>query len=276
MCEEINNPRKNVPLAMVGSIVVNGIMGFGFIIAILFNLGDVQAVLTAQTTYPIIEIFHNITRNRAATTAMCCSMVIMSSLATIPLITSSSRMLWSLARDKGKSPVDSLHFEISANSAASVAFPFSRIFSTIDPKRQVPTNAILLTALFLIVLGLVNIGSTTAFNAIVSIAVLGLELSYLLPIVLMLWRRITAPSDLSPAVWSLGKWGVPINLFSVVFLTFTSIFLLFPPYQPVTAANMNYASLIFGAVCIFSIVYWFISGRKIYQGPMMERTIDGI
>lgn len=53
MCEEINNRRRNVPFAMIGSIVVNGIMGLGFVIAILFNLGDVEAVLTARTTYPI-------------------------------------------------------------------------------------------------------------------------------------------------------------------------------------------------------------------------------
>jgi len=257
---------------MIGSVVINGIMGLGFIIAILFNLGDVQAALTARTTYPIIEIFYNITRSRPATTAMCCSMVIMASLATIPLITSSSRMLWSLARDKGKVQSTYCSLELRANRAHT-AFPFSRALSAVDHKRQVPTNAILSTAFFLVILGFVNIGSTTAFNAIVSIAVLGLELSYLLPIILMLWRRLMTPSDLSPAVWSLGKWGVPVNIFSILFLTFTSIFLLFPPYQPVTAANMNYASLIFGAVCIASILYWFISGRKIYQGPVMERTL---
>lgn len=97
---------------MVGSIVINGVMGFGFVVAILFNLGDVQATLTAQTTYPIIQIFYNITQNQAATTAMCCSMVIMSSLATIPLMASSSRMLCSLARDKGKAPVDIYHLEV--------------------------------------------------------------------------------------------------------------------------------------------------------------------
>lgn len=102
MCEEIHNPRKNVPYAMVGSVVINGIMGFGFIIALLFNLGSVQAALAADTTYPIVEIFYSITRSRQAATAMSCSMVIMASLATIPLVVSASRMLWALARDKGK------------------------------------------------------------------------------------------------------------------------------------------------------------------------------
>ena len=156
---------------------------------------------------------------------------------------------------------------------SNAAFPLSRYLSKLDPRFQVPAIAISATASFQIILGLINIGSTTAFNAIVSIAVVGLQLSYLLPICLMLWRRLTRPSSLPPAAWSLGKWGVPVNCLSIVFLIYTCIFLLFPPYQPVTPANMNYASLIFGAICVGSLIYWFISGRKNYRGPVMELVV---
>ena len=87
---------------MFGSVVVNGVLGLGFIIALLFNMGSVQAALTADTTYPIVEIFYSITRSRPAATAMSCSLVTMASLATIPAVATSSRLLWALARDKGK------------------------------------------------------------------------------------------------------------------------------------------------------------------------------
>lgn len=43
--------------------------------------------------------------------------------------------------------------------------------------------------------------------------------------------------------------------------------MVFPPYQPVTTLNMNYSSLIFGAVIIFSGIYWVFRGRKQYDGP---------
>lgn len=87
---------------MVGSVLLNGLVGFGFVVALLFNLGSVQAALEAETTYPIVQIFYNITRSRGAATAMSCTLVVtMASFATIPLLVTASRMLWSLARDKG-------------------------------------------------------------------------------------------------------------------------------------------------------------------------------
>jgi hypothetical protein len=116
---------------------------------------------------------------------------------------------------------------------------------------------------------LINIGSTTAFNAIISLAVFSLHVSYLLPVGLVLWRRLFTPPDLVFGPWRLGRCGVAINAVSLLYLSFTCIFMLFPPYYPVSAANMNYASLIFGAVIIFSLLYWVYAGRKTYKGPIM-------
>ena len=48
------------------------------------------------------------------------------------------------------------------------------------------------------------------------------------------------------------------------------VFMVFPPYLPVRPENMNYASLIFGAVILISTVLWFVYGRKTYWGPVRE------
>lgn len=55
-------------------------------------------------------------------------------------------------------------------------------------------------------------------------------------------------------------------VYSIVLITFA----VFPPYLPVHAENMNYASLIFGAVMLSSLVLWFVYGRKHYRGPVKE------
>lgn len=52
------------------------------------------------------------------------------------------------------------------------------------------------------------------------------------------------------------------------------IFMVFPPYQPVRAENMNYASVIFGAAMFLSVVLWFTYGRKTYFGPVREVIED--
>ncbi|PYI06804.1 putative GABA permease [Aspergillus sclerotiicarbonarius CBS 121057] len=249
--EEMDNPAVSVPYCMLGSVTINGVMGFAFLLAVLFCMGDMDTALNSPTGYPIIEIFRSATGSRAASTAMTSTLIFTAWLGTIALLASAARMLWSLARDK--------------------ALPGHQYLTKLDIKTQVPTRSILATSTVLVLLGLVNIGSTTAFNAIISLAVLGLHVSYLVPIVLMLWRRISRENTaLNYGPWRLGRFGVPINLVSVLYLGYTSIFMLFPPYQPVTAGNMNYASLIFGAVLIFSAIYWVWRGRKEYTVSNMR------
>jgi amino acid transporter len=123
-------------------------------------------------------------------------------------------------------------------------------------------------------IGLLNIGSTTAFNAIVSLGTVALYISYLMPIVLIFYRRIARSSSLLYGPFRLGKLGIAINLVSIVYTVYVSIFLLFPPYQPVTAQNMNYAPVVLGGVLILSAVWWFIKGKNEFIGPVMD-TIEG-
>lgn len=117
-------------------------------------------------------------------------------------------------------------------------------------------------------LGFINIGSTAAFNAILSLSVLGIQISYVVPVALMLWRRLSSAKMTLPyGPWKLGRYGVAINATSMVYLIYTSIFMVFPANQPVTALNMNYSSLVFGAVLIASCIYWGWKGTKQYDGP---------
>ena len=139
--------------------------------------------------------------------------------------------------------------------------------------RKIPTVATVFTATFLALLGLLNIAATTAFNAILSLAVVGIYLSYLLPVVLMLRVRIKNPERIRYGPWKLGRWGVPLNVIAISYTSFTSAIMVFPPYQPVTASNMNYASVVLGGVVVLGICYWFLKGRERFAGP--SYVIDG-
>lgn len=132
-----------------------------------------------------------------------------------------------------------------------------------------PVRAIILVATCACLLGLVNIASNVAFNALTSVALVGHYTSYLLPMILLVVRRF-GKSEIPWGPWTLGRWGLPINLAAISYSVVLIVFMLFPPYQPVNAQNMNYASLIFGAVMLLSVALWFIYGRKIYYGPVRE------
>ncbi|RTE85178.1 hypothetical protein BHE90_000340 [Fusarium euwallaceae] len=250
LSEEMERAEMGVPRAMVGSILINGTLGFGFLVALLFCMGDIESALNTPTGFPIIQIFYNITGSIAAATALTSAVTIMAALSTVPLITSAARLMWAFARDQG--------------------LPFSTHLSKIDRKRRIPTIAILTTTVLLMLLGLINIGSTTAFNAVLSLAVVSLQISYIMPIILLIWRRISRPNTLTWGPWQLGKPGIVVNVVAIIYLIFTSIFLLFPPYQPITAENMNYAPVVLGGAVIFGCVYWPFRARKRYFGPLIE------
>lgn len=68
--EEIENASKVIPTSMIASVMLNGILGFSMVIALLFCLGDVAAALATPTGFPFIEVYRNATNSDAGATAM--------------------------------------------------------------------------------------------------------------------------------------------------------------------------------------------------------------
>lgn len=154
--------------------------------------------------------------------------------------------------------------------------PFASVISKIEEKRGIPTVSIIVTTCLLVLLGLVNIASTTGFNAILSLAVVSLQVSYLLPISLVLWRRVSCPETLAWGPWHMPRLGIAVNVTAVCYLIFTCIFLLLPPLQPVTALNMNYASVVLSGALAFGAIYWLFRAKRVYAGPLTEmHTLHG-
>lgn len=249
MSEEIPNPARNIPKAMLLSIAINGTMGFAVLLPVLFYMGPLDAAL-GSGPFPIIHIFTRVTGgNIAAASAMTSTIIISASLATFGLLTATSRILWAFARDGGT--------------------PFSTALGSLGSKSQIPVTSLLVSTGIIIILGALQIASSTAFAAILSLTVVGLNLSYLMPIVLLLYRRIATPHMLQFGPFKLGKAGIVVNLLSIGFLVFTSVFLLFPTAQPVTPKNMNYASTVLGGVLILITIDYLFRSKKRYTGPTL-------
>lgn len=101
MSEEIKNASRIVPGAMIFSLIVNGLLGFGMLIAILFCLGDVDAVLDTATGYPFMAIFQEGVQSLGGATTMSVIVTALVVCASISVVASASRMTWSFARDRG-------------------------------------------------------------------------------------------------------------------------------------------------------------------------------
>jgi hypothetical protein len=138
-----------------------------------------------------------------------------------------------------------------------------------------PTKTPLANVLFVFVIDstllLLQLVSTTAFAAIIAIATLGYQTSYLIPIFL---RCTPARRKYPVGKFHLGRFGVPIAIVSSVWLTITSLIMLFPVTYSITKDNMNYAIIVVGGVALIASFYWTVSARHSFVGPKRTDSVS--
>lgn len=131
-------------------------------------------------------------------------------------------------------------------------------------------NSLLTTSLITVLLSFIAAGSTTAFNNIISISLVGLLLSYGSTILTMLFRRFR-PEPLPDAYLKFSKpVGTLINGFALAFVTLAFVFIFFPVAPNPTPASMNWAVVISFGVIFFAGVYYLLVARKTYFGPVVR------
>ena len=139
---------------------------------------------------------------------------------------------------------------------------------SVRPGWDIPLNAVCVSFVITCLLSLVNLGSAVAFNAIASLTVGAILSSYIISISCVALRKIRG-DPLPHARWSLGRAGLACNIIAVLFLVLVYVFAFFPLATPVELTTMNWSALIYGAVIIFSVCYYFIFGRHAYEGPVV-------
>jgi amino acid transporter len=100
MAEEINDAAVVIPRAIMLSVLINGILGFGMLIAVLFCIGNIEDALNSSTGYPFIEIFYQGTKSTAGAVLMSTIILIVAVFGVIGILAVASRQLWSFARDQ--------------------------------------------------------------------------------------------------------------------------------------------------------------------------------
>lgn len=73
MSEEIKDAAHVVPRAMLYTVLTNELLGFGMIPALLFSIGDINAVFPSPLSlagYPFIAIYYNAVESYNGANAM--------------------------------------------------------------------------------------------------------------------------------------------------------------------------------------------------------------
>ncbi|KAL3474264.1 amino acid/polyamine transporter I [Aspergillus californicus] len=159
LAEEVPRPARNIPIAINATMLLSILTAIPFTIVLLGGIRDIDAVQKAWI--PTIEVFYQTTGSRAIATFLqgCLALLYFTVVSTQWI--SVSRIAWSLSRDN--------------------ILPFSTYWNRIDPKYGFPVRATLLSAGFCIFFGLIYIASTAAFNSVVNLATLLVNIAFTVP-----------------------------------------------------------------------------------------------
>jgi amino acid transporter len=229
--EETKNAAVNVPKSIISAVVWSSLIGWGVLIAITLAIPDMDQAAaqgfnvffwTADQILPsgVKLVVHII-------------IAISQFLCGLATVTSVSRMMFAFSRDGG--------------------LPGSHVLKKISPKYRTPVAAIWVGS----VLAIVFTAYTPLYTTIVSVTVIFLFLSFVIPIV--------AGAFAFGKTWTkMGPWNIGTAYIGVTVLSVLAMALIF--YIGVQPPNDGALKITLGFLVLTALV-WFALERRRFKGP---------
>ncbi|GAA4247832.1 amino acid permease [Dactylosporangium darangshiense] len=239
------------------SIFYSAIGGWILLLAFLFAATDVNAINADAGSSK--SVFASALGTGLAYKAIILISTIGQFFCGMSCITSMSRMTYAFSRDR--------------------AVPGWRLWSKVD-RNGTPVNAIIGATIAGLVLTLPALykspsGAPIAFYAVVSVAVIGLYVAFLIPIYL----RLRMGDRFVPGPWTLGSKYKVLGWIAVIEIIVVSIYFILPLSPAAVPGNenftwtaVNYAPLVLLVVVGGAALWWVLSARHWFKGPI--RTVD--
>lgn len=196
-------------------------------------------ILNAPLGQALPYIFYQVMGSAGGGLALTVLVLIITLFCSISITVAASRCTWAFARDR--------------------AIPLSRVWSKIDERHGTPIWALALTTVIQMLLGLIYLGNSSAFNAFVSVGVIALAVSYGIPISLSMLK---GRRGVKSARWTPGNTiGWIVNSIAVSWIAFELVLFSMPTAIPVTETTMNYASVVWVGFMAISGIWYIVHAR---------------
>ncbi|KAM5343328.1 hypothetical protein ACJ41O_014294 [Fusarium nematophilum] len=246
VAEEMHHPGKAIPKAMNLTLLIGLATSVPFILAMMFVIKDIDAVRSAHL--PSLEAFYQATGSKPAALGLQALLVVLFYTCMPSQWITCGRLTWAFSRDRG--------------------LPYSNYWNHISPSLGFPVRTTMLSVAFCIIYGLLYMASTQAFNSIITTAVLGVNISYVVPQAITLFHG--REQKLPNRPFKLGKiTGYLCNAWTPLWVTTIGIFICFPNQLPVAASSMNYVCVVLGFMGLILVLLW-TSVRRHFEGPTID------
>ncbi|KAI6250350.1 hypothetical protein HI914_02071 [Erysiphe necator] len=250
IAEEIEDPEVKAPWAISLAMLLTYLGGFLFNIVLCFCMGDPSEILNSPVKQPVAQIFQDRLGKIGGIFYTLCGFIILQFVG-FTAMQAAARTVFAFSRDR--------------------LLPFSQVWLSVNQWTGTPINAVWITVLSCILVNLIGLGSPIAIAGVFDVCAISLDLSYCIPILCKMFY-----GKFEPGPWHMGKISWWANVWALAWTFFVSVIFLLPINRPVTVLNMNYAIAYLSLILILAWIFWIISGRKYYSGPINEIQEENI
>jgi len=207
VAEETLDPRRRAPWGIVISIVVSGCFGYLLILSLAWSIPSISGVLNAKDAagnpLPAVLAIVTGTLGQHAGRAVLLLTVAAMWFCGLSTVTSVSRVIYALARDKG--------------------LPLATLWRKTHIRHKTPGAAIWLS----VTVAFLALVYSASYSVVTSLSVVGCYLAYNLPVYLGWRRKAQWISKRGP--WHLGRYSNLINILALLWAAASCAIMIMPP-----------------------------------------------
>ncbi len=198
LAEETSNPRRRAPRAILGSLGAVGLVGALLILGALRSTPDILDPALGRISGGMPYVIKSVLGETVGTTLLWFVAVAVV-VCTLTVQAAAVRLVFSMARDRN--------------------LPFSELLAKVSITTRTPVWPSVLLGLAAVLLLIANANAPELVETLVSVAIVWANLGYLLVTAPMLVRRLRSrsmPRQQPPGGFSMGLWGLPVNILAVL------------------------------------------------------------
>ncbi|MER6017033.1 APC family permease [Streptomyces anulatus] len=254
--EESHDPGRNAPRAILRALIASFLIGAFILLFALLAVPDLHAeeLSTGGLQYVVLA-----TLGDTVGEVFLWAVVVAITVCVLAVQAAGIRLMFAMARDNN--------------------LPAGSKLAKVSPRFGTPVVPAVLIGVVGVVILVVNINQPQIFSVITSIAIIMIYVAYLLVTVPMLLRRLRGDWEPREGAFSLGRWGLPVNVVAVLWGTAMSLNLAWPRAEVYNATGPQHWYLRWGAFLFIGVValggfayYWFVQRHR--TGVLAEHRFE--
>lgn len=254
--EESHNPSRNAPRAILRALVASFLIG-GLIL--LFALLAVPDLADKRLSTDGLQFVVLDTLGSTIGEVFLWCVVIAITVCVLAVQAAGIRLMFAMARDNN--------------------LPAGSVLARVSPRFHTPVVPAMLIGVVGVVILVININQPQIFSVITSIAIIMIYVAYLLVTAPMLIKRLRGQWQPVKGSFTLGRFGLPVNIIAVFWGAAMSLNLAWPRAAVYNATGPQHWYLRWGAFLFVGIVaaggfayYWFVQRHK--TGVLAEHRVQ--